>query len=249
MTRTLVTTMLGSVALATAASATTIDITSYSASAFGDATAGLMDVSTTGFEREGLLLGESEVTPGGTLDTSVGSFETVGGTGSGGTVGQIAGNTGTNVAIRDGNVYGRTNTTAGGSYFLDSNDTFGIRWNASNDGALFNTLVFTLMDASEYSFLRVIADGVTQEQRLGGRLGNGNTSIVEISLATAVTSLTVELANFTTFGGSTNQLNDGFSIDDATIGLAPVPVPASLPLLALGAGTFAYLRRQKRKSS
>ncbi|MEM7471403.1 MAG: VPLPA-CTERM sorting domain-containing protein [Pseudomonadota bacterium] len=249
MTKTTLAAMLGSVALATSAIATTIDISEYNAAAFGTATSDLGNLSTTGFEREGTLLGEGEITPGGALTTAVGDFETIGGTGNGGTVGQIAGNTGTNVALRDGNVYGRTNTTAGGAYFLDSNDTHGIRWTASNGGSIFDTLVFTLMDASEFSFLRVIADGVTKEQRVGGRLSDGNTSLVEISLGTAVASLTVELANFSSFGGSTNQRNDGFSIDDATLGLAPVPVPASLPLLALGAGVFGYLRRQKRKAS
>ena len=249
MKTTLMPALVATVMMAGTATATTIDINEYSAAAFGTATSGLSNVSSTGFEREGILLGEGEITPGGSLMTSVGSFETIGGTGNAGTVKQIAGNTGTNVAIRDGNVFGRTNTTAGGSYFLDSNDTHGVRWDASSGGSMFNTLVFTLMDASEFSFLRVIADGVTKEQRVGGRLKDGNTSLVEISLSSAVSSLTVELANFTMSGGTENARNDGFSIDDATVGLAPVPVPATLPLLAFGAGAFAYMRRKQRKAA
>ncbi|MEM9585372.1 MAG: VPLPA-CTERM sorting domain-containing protein [Pseudomonadota bacterium] len=234
----------GAVALASQAAATTISITEFSAANLGSATSDLSNVVTEDFE---MLGGEREIAPNTSLaSTTVGSFTTLGGTGTGGS--RIG--TGTNVAIRDGNVYGRTNTSGGigDQYFLDSNDTHGIRWNASSSLGLFNTLVFSLMDGSEFSYLRVIADGVTEEQRVGGRLANGNTSLVEISLDRNVSSLVVELSNFTSFGGNVSARNDGFSIDSVSVGIAPVPLPAGLPLLAAGIGAFAVLRRKQRKS-
>lgn len=240
-----ITVLAAALAFSSSAWATTINITDFSDSAFNNATSNLGNVVTEDFEDLG---GEGEVTPGTSLSTDVGSFTTVGGTGSGGTVSGLAGNTGTNVAIRDGNVFGRTNTTPGGSFFLDSNDTFGISWDVTSSLGLFDTIIFSLMDASEFSFLRVTVDGVSQEQRLGSALGNGNTSLVEIVLGSSVSSLTLELANFTAFGGSSSAKNDGFSIDGIAVGLAPVPGPASLPLFAAGAGAFAFMRRKQRKS-
>lgn len=235
--------------LGTAATAATITFSQFASSTFDNATAGLNKVSSETFEGLGATLGEGEIAPGTSLeDTAVGAFSTLGGVGSGGTVRNLPGNTGQNIALRDGNVFGRKNTTAGGSYFLDSNDTWGIGWDATNGGRMFDTLVFTLRDASEFSFLRVIVDGISAEQRVGGALGNGNTSIVQISLSDAVQSLRVELGNFTSSGGS-NASNDGFSIDDVTLGLTAVPVPATLPLLMAGAGAFGFIRRKQRKAA
>ena len=71
---------------------------------------------------------------------------------------------------------------------------------------------------------------------------------MQITLGTAVSSLRIDLGNFSSPGGSA-ALNDGFSIDDITVGLTAVPVPASLPLLAFGAGAFAFMRRKPRKSA
>lgn len=234
-------------ALSTAATATTIDIGAFSTGAYSGATAGLTNVVTEDFERLGGANGEGEIAPGTSLPTAVGTFETLGGTGSGGTVTQLAGNTGTNVALRDGNVFGRTNLTPGGSYFLDSNDTHGIGWDVSGLG-LFDTLVFSITDASEFSFFRVTVNGVSAEQRVGASFANGSTSLVQISLDTAVSSLRIDLGNFSSSGGSV-ALNDGFSLDDITVGLTPVPVPASLPLLAFGAGALGFMRRKQRKSA
>ncbi len=231
-------------AFSNAAIATTISINEYTSGAYGSAVAGLSNFASEDFEMAGP---EREIAFGTALPTDVGTFETVGGTGSGGTVKGLSGNTGRNVAIRDGNVFGRVNTTSGGSFFLDSNDTHGISWDVST-GSMFDTIVFTLTDASEFSFLRVTADGISAEQRVGRRLSDGNTSLVEIILGTAMSSLTVELTNFSASGG-TRLTNDGFSIDDTAVGLAAVPLPASLPLLVAGAGLFAVIRRKQRKAA
>ena len=38
--------------------------------------------------------------------------------------------------------------------------------------------------------------------------------------------------------------SDGFGIDNVTYSVAPIPVPATLPLLALGLGLLAFMRRR-----
>lgn len=238
--------LLAALTFAAPAAATTVSFGSFSAGAQSAATAGLTNLVSEDFELLGAQNGEGEVAPGTALPTAVGNFTTLGGTGTGGTVTQLSGNTGTNVALRDGNVFGRTNTTPSGAFFLDSNDTFGMVWDVAT-GSMFDTIVFSLMDASEFSYLRIMVDGTVTEQRTGGRLGNGNTSLVQIGLSEATSSLRIELGNFRSAGGP-NATNDGFSIDSISVGLTPIPVPASLPLLVAGAGAFAFMRRKQRKA-
>ena len=229
-------------ALTQALSAATITITDFSGGAFGDATSGLSTVVTEDFELAGARGGAREITPGTVLSTDVGDFSTLGGVGSGGTVRNLAGNTGRNVAIRDGNVYGRRDIV-GGRYYLDSNDTYGIAWDVRSSTGAFNSVVFAVTDASEFSYLRIIADGVTAEQTNGRRLRNGHTSLVEIQFDSLVTEARIELAGYSSYRGQRVR-NDGFSLDGAGVGVAPVPVPASLPLLAFGIAGFWALRRK-----
>lgn len=232
------------VGLTTAASAVTIDISDFTAGAFGTASGGLSNVVTEDFEDQGAAFGEAEIRPGTPLTTDVGAFSTLGGTGSGGTVRGLSGNTGTNIALRDGNVYGRRDVV-GGRYFLDSNDTHGIGWDVRSTEGAFNTIVFALTDSSEYSYLRVIVDGVSQEQTDGARLRNGHTSLVQITFDDLVTNARIELAGYSGYRGS-RVTNDGFSIDGIAVGIAAVPVPASLPLLAVGIGALAIARRKRQ---
>ena len=229
-------------ALTQAASATTITFTDFTSGAFGDATDGLSNVVTEDFELVGARGGAREITPGTVLSTDVGDFSSLGGQGSGGTVSRMAGNTGQNVAIREGNVYGRQDIV-GGRYFIDSNDTFGIAWDVRSSAGAFNSVVFAVTDASEFSYLRIIADGVAAEQTNGQRLRNGHTSLVEIRFDTLVTEARIELAGYSSYRGQRVR-NDGFSLDGAAVGVAPVPLPASLPLLAFGVAGFWAVRRK-----
>ena len=242
--KTLLASTLISAGLATAASAVTISISDYTPGAFGNATGALSNVVTEDFEDLGAIWGVSEITPGEVLTSDVGTFETLGGRGSGGTVSGLRGNTGTNLALRSGNVYGRQDVV-GGTYYLDSNDTYGIGWNVSSTEGVFNRVVFALTDASEFSYLRVVADGVGEEQTNGRRLRNGHTSIVEITFDTLVSSARIELAGYSSYGGERVR-NDGFSIDGTSVGIAAIPLPASLPLLAAGLGGMLVLRRRNR---
>lgn len=212
-------------------------------------------ITATGenFETLGSNLGEGEV--GSNFSTAVGTFNTLGGTGTGGTVSGLPGNTGTELALRDGNTYGRYNTQPlDGDWYLDSNDTYGIDWDVST-GSTFNTVVFTLVDGSDTgAFLRITSDGDTFEQRVGGKLSNGNASIVVVSFDTLVNDAVIEIGNYNSSGTSL-RTNDGFAIDGLRVGTdnrlvqdppAPVPLPAS-GLLLIGALAATGWRARKRQ--
>lgn len=234
---------------ACAAGAATITVSTFDAGAYNGG------FGTTGnigedFEALGGARGEGEVGP--TLSTSVGTFSSLGGTGTGGSV--IG--TGTQLALRDGKLYGRQNTVPlGGSWFLDSNDTWGISWSL-NTGTFFDLVSFVINDASDVgAFLRIIAGGETKELRTGGKLPNGNARTVEIDFGQAVSSAVITLGNFSTSGGTQFRLNDGFSIDGiavATVGdgnaPSPVPLPASALLLGAAMGGLGWAGRRKMKS-
>ena len=195
------------------------------------------------FESLGASLGEGEV--GANFATNVGIFNTIGGVGSGGTVTQLPGNTGQTLALRDGNVFGRNNATPnGGVWFLDSNDTFGMIWDVMLGGTSFNKLSFVISDASDVgAYLRISTGTASYELRTGGQLANGNDKLIEIDFGGAVTSAQIVLGNFTTSGGTTYKLNDGFSIDGIEVNAVPLPAGAVLLLSALAGG--AALRRRR----
>ncbi|MEO1538053.1 MAG: VPLPA-CTERM sorting domain-containing protein [Pseudomonadota bacterium] len=181
------------------------------------------------------------------FSTNVGTFSSAGGTGSGGTVRNAPfENEGSQLAIRDGNVYGRTSTTSALSMdseddtFLDSNDTFGIIWNvALAGGKMFDRLVFTVKDAAEFGgMLQVSVLGGATTQIING--ANAVTNLIEIDFGRSVSSATIVLSHF---GRDGNFTNDGFSMDD--ISVSAVPLPASALFLLGGLGGLIALRRRK----
>jgi hypothetical protein len=185
-----------------------------------------------------------EITGG--LTTAVGVFDTLGGTGSGNTVSGTAGNTGTGVFLRDRRTSGRSNTTAGqkSDTFLDSNDTYGLSWTIAGLG-MFDHVFFTLSDVADTgATFAILADGVQLGPSLSKK-NNGAIDMVMLSFGTAVDKLTLQLRN--------SRLNDGFSIDDAGIGLtrlaaqtpAPVPIPPAAALLVGGIAALALFRRRR----
>ncbi|WP_299778109.1 VPLPA-CTERM sorting domain-containing protein [uncultured Roseobacter sp.] len=190
------------------------------------------------FETLGNTMSEGEV--GASLSTAVGTFESLGGEGSGGSV---IGD-GTELALRDGSVFGRTNTVPqGGTWFLDSNDTWGMKWTV-DIGGLFDKLSFVLNDGSDQgAFLRITAGGDSKELRTGGKLPNGNARTVVIDFGQNVSTAEIILGNYTTSGGERFKLNDGFSIDG--IDVAAVPLPASVLLLGAAMGGLGWAGRRK----
>lgn len=230
------------VALACSASmAATISVSSFDPGAYATQIAHGAFVGED-FESAGAAAGEGEVGPALTLDTGV--FASLGGVGTGGTVRNLAGNTGTQLALRDGTTFGRRDAI-GGRWYLDSNDTYGIGWDVTSPIA-FDTVMFVLADGSDAGgFLRIVVDGVSSfEQRTGDRLANGLEQLVTVRFDQVVQSARIEMANFDSTGSRLRR-NDGFSIDAIHVGLASVPLPPTGALLAAGiVGLWAWRRRQ-----
>ncbi|WP_299676282.1 VPLPA-CTERM sorting domain-containing protein [uncultured Roseobacter sp.] len=223
------------------ASATTIKVSTFDAGSYNSSFGG-PNATGEDFETLGANMGEGEV--GASLGTAVGTFESLGGTGTGGSV--IG--TGTELALRDGKLFGRQNTVPqGGSWFLDSNDTWGMKWDVET-GGLFNKLTFVVNDGSDVgAFLRIIAGGETKELRTGGKLPNGNARLVQIKFGEHIDSAEIILGNFFTSGGDRYKLNDGFSIDG--IEVSAVPLPASVLLLGAAMGGLGWAGRRKARKA
>ena len=230
---------------AAGAQAASISVTDFSKPAYEGLTGSMGNSVVEDFE--GFTEGNIE---NGWSDSAVGSFYSLGGEGSGGTVtdgtdkGNFIGNDGRKLALRDGNVYGRTSTTAtlsgNGEMFLDSNDTWGIGWQASLGGGMFDRLVLVLTDATDVgATMRILAGG--HSVTLSG-LGNGDKRIVEIAFGGGVSTANILFENLDANGNP--RKNDGFSIDD--IALSAVPLPAGAWLLLGGLGALAAMRRRKQ---
>lgn len=188
------------------------------------------------------------------FSTAVGEFETLGGEGSGGTVRNSDStftssnpNDGTQLAIRDDNVFGRVSTTAAltgietNDKFLDSNDTWGILWDVDLGGLAFTKILLTLTDAADTgATVTITADdgGYFQFQSQP----RSNQKTVLIDFGGAVTGATVQFANSNSFGDY--RTNDGLALDD--IAISAVPLPASFLLLAAGIAGLGAMRRKRK---
>jgi hypothetical protein len=173
--------------------------------------------------------------------TKVGSFTAFGGAGSGHSVVGDAGK----LQVRNDPTmpWGRYGTDANvplGGNWLDSNDNRGMRWDVGGMGE-FNAVGFFLLDAADVGGKFSLKVGDTLFSNIagaGGKLQNGNIHFVKILLSEAVSSLRIELMH--------DRTNDGFGIDGAAVGLAPVPLPPAALLLVAGIAGLAGLRRRRR---
>lgn len=228
------------IAASTSASAATVTVSSFSKSSYDAAVGSMESAVVQNFEDFGV----GNVDNG--FSTNVGTFSSLGGEGSGGTVSAAPfANDGEKLAVRKGDVFGRVSTTsmltgnASDEMFLDSNDTFGIVWNVMLAGAtLFDRIVLTITDAAEFgnSLLITTDDGTTIVNSAGGSIKR----LVEIDFGKRVSAASITLGHFK---GDSPLRNDGFSVDD--IAVSEVPLPASALFLLAGLGGLRMMRHRK----
>ena len=221
---------------ATAASAASIKVETFSQQAYSDYLAGTSRSTVEDFE--GIVTSSQELA---IVETAVGIFDTLGGKGSGGSV--IGTGTDLTVRTKGKNHFGRTNTTPGGQFYLDSNDTYGMVWAVGlEDDSLFNSVAFSLSDgADQGAKLEITAMGQVLDTFVN--FPNASVKFVVISFEEMIDDALIRLSNL---DGNDLRTNDGFGVDDATVAsVAPIPVPAA-GLLLLGALGGLGLRARRK---
>lgn len=242
---------------ASAASASSISVGQFSVGNYNALLSGLTGtIITEDFE----TFSEANVGGLGTpfSTAGVGDFVTLGGVGNGGTV-KRADNTftkpsganpndGSQLAIRDGKVFGRVSTTAilqndrSKDKFLDSNDTYGIVWDVDLGGALFNKILLTLTDGADTgATVTITSDGGGFAQFQAQARSNQKTILVDFGAPVAHAQ--IQFANSRGPNGAF-RTNDGLGIDD--IAVSSVPLPASALLLGAGFAGLILSRRKKQ---
>ncbi|TCM75884.1 VPLPA-CTERM sorting domain-containing protein [Rhodovulum steppense] len=224
-----------------AAQASTISVSAFDIGAWNTATAALGAIED--FETTGPANGEGKLP--GVLATSVGTFDTVGGIGSGSTCVATGGAPCTTLSLFGPTLNGLNGqgnlVPDNGEWSLNADDTLGVVWNvALASGGAFNKIVFGLRDIADIpgTIATVSSDGATPVEFTG--LLNANKQLIVISFGTAVTSATVTIQNLN------GVVNDSFSLDGAAVGV--VPLPAAGFLLLGGLGALAAVRRRKQNA-
>lgn len=187
--------------------------------------------------------------------TDVGTFTTVenAGEGSGSTCTGLGGDC-TELYLSDRDVNGQGNITpTNGSMALNANDTLGMVWNASLDGAIaFNDILFGIRDAADQNNTTVeisllstngvnLTTPVTHELT---NLSNSESLLVTLSLAEQVTSATLRIVS--------SRLNDSFTFDGGALTtdfnrISQVPLPSAAWLFISAIGGAGFLRRLRGK--
>ena len=198
----------------------------------------LAGISVTGFENfEGFTVATNSSGQSLSLGTSVGTFASV----TQGTGGACDNNgfscaTGLGILNAAQSPYsGRFNVTDPGSKWLDSFDarvlTFTPSGNVTRVGFFITDpndaggrFDFTLKDGTTTTFAPNIFDGA---------LPNGRVFYVTFVANSAIELITI----------ATNNRNDGYGIDDVTVG---VPAPGALALLGAGLIGIGAMRRRRR---
>jgi len=233
------------VLLGGAAQAATITVQTFSMAEYQTQTSGnavfenFEDFNTLSgsFENGVNFANPNEGTLNGMLDTAVGRFSAIGGTGTGTTCqNNDANNSCGQLALENSEINGQGNIAPlTGAYGLSSNDTMGITWDLSLGGTAFTRAVFAIRDAADVGqrVLSIASDGATQTRN---SLGNGNIQLVTIDFGRSMTSATIDIQT---------AVNDGFTFDGAAIQVAAVPLPATIALMLGGLGALGAAKRQR----
>ena len=180
-------------------------------------------------------------TAGNLMETSVGDFRGLGGTGSGTSV---TGD-GAQIQIRSGDNAGRFNVLNIGGNFLDSNDTLGFSWTITNRSGLRGASAFITdpNDAGGKLSVRLSFDGETtpfSSQQLTQKENDGT-----IWMLMADFTLVDRPWSSAVFEFRMDKVNDGIGLSNAALNVIPLPAPALLLLSGLGALGGLSLRRRR----
>lgn len=237
----------------TAVGAATITVDPFSPADFDALTSSdgavIEDFEMSSGEPEFVGFVDADATEGelaGPLTTKVGTFASLGGSGSGSTcdANSVSG-TCSQIALEQDTINGQGNLLpTDGEWAVSSNDTLGVSWLAKLDsGKLFNQVIFTLRDAVDRSDELSLAISTSEGGlfTIFGRQPNDTQQIVVIDfLGNGVSEVTIDIAL------NANKPDDGFTIDGATLIATPVPLPASALLLIGGVGAIGLMRRRRR---
>jgi hypothetical protein len=174
--------------------------------------------------------------------SSVGSFTTLGGNGTGTTCTQRLDRMGDkcdNIALQfNPSVNGQGNIIPeSGNWSVNTNDTKGLKWTLDNGGQ-FSQAVFALRDPGDQNqkTLTIRANGtqIYSEKMPDIPFGNDDVMIVRVFFGMHLSTAEMEI--------ETSE-NDAFTIDGA--GLNTVPLPAGVWMLLAGMGGLLAMRRRK----
>lgn len=177
-----------------------------------------------------------------TLSTSVGDFSLT-------AAGQASGNPSNDKLMIESNKtgeFGREILASGdGDFWLDSNDAKSVDWTIAAD-ASYDALGFYLADINDQG-ARIklsFANGTTSEYQVGSFAPSASLFYTTIVSDVAITGATLTFANCVSTSNCSNlDPNDGWGIDDITVG--KVPEPATIALMGLGLAGLGFARRRK----
>jgi len=148
--------------------------------------------------------------------------------------------------IRGIDQFGRFNTTAGGSNYIDSNDQKGIKLAMPGNFPLFDRMAFFLMDIDDvanFDFRITARTFAPDPEELAVVTNNqkwnsGVLHLVKIDFGQNVSTANIRMLNLSAEA-------DGFGMDDFYVAAVPLPAGGLLLLTALGGLGFASRKRKK----